>query len=440
MNEKIRDRIVQARVDFLMDNPFFGQLAVRLNLIEADDWCPTMAVDGYNMYYSTEFVNGMTDDELKFVVAHEVMHCVYRHFLRRESRNPRLWNCAGDYVINLELKDSKIGTMPKASSMPGYEKDKDQYAKLGVGPNDPGGLIDEKFRDMPTEEVYDIIFEDAKNGGKHASELMNSMDIHIDLGQGNGKGNGEEGNNGDDDGDKDGNGSSKVKLSDEDVKRLEDELKKAVIDAVKSAEELGGGAGKIPAGARRLVKEWTESKVDWREYLNNTVLSTVKSDYTWSRSSRKGRDQGIYLPGMDNEQRVEVHVAIDTSGSISATDIRDFLGEVKGIMDQFVDYRVTAWCFDTQTYTVWEFTPDNEDELENFEPEGGGGTFFECNWDMMKAEGIVPSTFIMFTDLYPGGGYGDPDYCDTVFLAKGNPHGQAPFGVTIHYEKQESNA
>jgi predicted metal-dependent peptidase len=135
-----------------------------------------------------------------------------------------------------------------------------------------------------------------------------------------------------------------------------------------------------------------------------------------------------------------VHVAIDTSGSISSVDVRDFLSEVKGIMDQFVDYRVTVWCFDTQTYTVWEFTPDNEDELENFVPEGGGGTLFECNWDMMKAEGIMPSTFIMFTDLYPGRSYGDPDYCDTVFLAKGNPNGQAPFGVTVHYEKQKIHA
>lgn len=432
MNDNIRDRIVRARVDFLMDNPFFGQLAVRLNLVEADDWCPTMAVDGYNMYYSTKFVNGMDDDELKFVVAHEVLHLVYRHFLRRGSRNARLWNCAGDYVINLELKDLKIGSMPKASSMPGYEKDKKQYEKLGVSPNDPGGLIDEKFRDMPSEEVYDIILEDAENGGKHANELMNSMDIHLDLSQPG---------DGDGDGDEEGKGcSSRVTLSEEDIKRLDDELKKAVIDAVKSAEELGGGAGKIPGGAKRLVKEWTESKVDWREYLNNTVLSSVKSDYTWSRSSRKGRDQGIYLPGMDNENRVEVHVAMDTSGSISATDIRDFLSEVKGIMDQFSDYKLTVWCFDTRTYTINEYTPDNEDELEEFEPEGGGGTLFECNWEMMKEEGILPSTFIMFTDLYPGNGYGDPDYCDTVFLAKGNPTGVAPFGVTIHYEKEAKSA
>jgi len=434
MNENVLDRIVQARVDFLMDNPFFGQLAVRLKLVEADDWCPTMAVDGYHMYYNTEFVNGMDDEELKFVVAHEVMHMVYRHFLRRETRNPRLWNCAGDYVINLELQDLNIGKMPKASSMPGYEKDKDQYAKLGVGPNDPGGLIDEKYRDMPTEEVYDIILDDAMNGGKHADELMNSMDIHLDM-DGDGGSSGD-GDSSDEDSDgKEGKGSSKVKLSEEDVKRLSDEIKKAVIDAVKNAQEQSNGASKVPGGALRLVKEWTESKVDWREYLNNTVLSTLKSDYTWSRSSRKGRDQGIYLPGMDNQNRVEVHIAIDTSGSISAQDIKVFLSEVKGIMDQFSDYKVTAWCFDTKTYTIHTFTPDTEDELEDFQPEGGGGTLFECNWEMMKEHGMIPSTFIMFTDLFPGNTYGDPDYCDTIFLAKGRPGHEAPFGVTVHYEE-----
>lgn len=426
-NEAVYDRIVQTRVDLLMQEPFFGQLAVRLTLVEADDWCPTMAVDGYRMYYNTGFVTAMSDSELKFVIAHEIMHCVYQHFLRRDDRHPRLWNCAGDYVINIELRDCRIGTMPKASSMPGWEKDKEQYARLGVGPNDPGGLIDDKYKGWTSEEVYDDILEDAKNGGKHADDLVKNWDIHLELGDG-------EGGEGDGEGDEGGEGKSGPgKLSKEEIERLKDELKKAVIDASKAAEEMGRGAGNLPAGVKRLIKEWTESKIDWREYVINRVNSTMKSDYTWTRSSRKGRDQGIYLPGMDNDDMVTLDIAVDTSGS-TYQDIPTFLGEIRGIMEQFADYKIRVWCFDTQTYTIHEFTPDNVDEMNEFPIEGMGGTEFGCNWEMMKDEDIRPETFLMFTDGYPFGTWGDPDYCDTIFLIKGGRDREAPFGMTLHYE------
>lgn len=421
-----QQRIVQARVDFLMEQPFFGQIAVRLELCEADAWCPTMAVDGVYMYYNTEFVSKLSDSELKFVVAHEVMHCVYQHFLRLDGRDARLWNCAGDYVINQELSDLRIGTMPQACKMPNWEEDQDFYCEQGISATDPGGLIDSQYRGMYTEQVYDLLKKDAEQQGKHANQKVKNWDVHLEPGSDSGTG---------EDGDTDGDSSDgPVKLDSEQLARLSDELKQAVQDAARTADELKG-AGSVPGGVRRLIAQWTESRVDWRQFLTNTVLSTVRSDYTWSRSSRKGRDQGIYLPGTDQDDQVNVHIAIDTSGSISQADIAAFLGEVKGIMDQFADFEITVWCFDTLTHTVRTYDSYNSDELEQFAVEGGGGTDYECNWHMLKSEGIVPNTLILFTDGWPFGGWGDPDYCDTVFLIKDNPRAQAPFGTTVHYEE-----
>lgn len=429
LDEVAHDKIIQARVDLLMGQGFFGQLAVRLKITQADEWCPTMAVDGHRMYYSSEFVKAMDEEELKFVVGHEIMHCVYQHFLRIDGRDPRLWNCAGDYVINWELKECGIGRMPIASKMPNWEEDREFYAKMGIGPNDPGGLIDAKYKGMTTEEVYDLLVEDAKNGGKHSDENVKNWDVHLDPKGGDaGEGAGE------DEGEGAGEGASgPVKMSQEELDQLSDELKKAVIDAAKTADSMGKGAGNIPGGVRRLIKEWTESKIVWNEYLERRILSTQKSDYTWSRSSRKGRDQGIYLPGMDNEERIELHIAVDTSGS-TYMDLPTFLGEIRGIMEQFSDFKVTIWCFDTKTYTVHEFTPDNVYDMDDFQIEGLGGTDFACNWKMMKEAGMIPETFLMFTDLEPFGSYGDPWYCDTIFLVRGNPGKEAPFGVTLHYE------
>jgi predicted metal-dependent peptidase len=79
------------------------------------------------------------------------------------------------------------------------------------------------------------------------------------------------------------------------------------------------------------------------------------------------------------------------------------------------------------------------DEIETYEIHGGGGTDFECNWEYMKENDIMPERFIMMTDGYPGRGWGDELYCDTLFLVHGNPSRSivAPFGMTAYYEAKQ---
>jgi len=188
-------------------------------------------------------------------------------------------------------------------------------------------------------------------------------------------------------------------------------------------------------GVKKLINEWTDSKIDWREYLNSVVQSTLKSDYTWMRQSRKSLSTPYYLPAMDYDDMVSVDLAIDTSGSMSEQMLKDILGEVKGIMEQFADFKLRVWCFDTQTYKVYEFGPDTLDEIYEFELQGFGGTMFECNWEMMRENEIMPDQFILCTDGYPCGTWGEEDYCETVFLIHGAKDIEAPFGTTVHYEE-----
>jgi len=145
---------------------------------------------------------------------------------------------------------------------------------------------------------------------------------------------------------------------------------------------------------------------------------------------------GAILPGMKEATTIDVAISIDMSGSIGEEDATTFLSEVKGIMDQYEDFKVNIWCFDTDIYNHQEITHDNAEDLLSYEPQGGGGTDFEANWEFMKEMGIAPKKFIMFTDGYPCGGWGDEDYCDTIFVVKGNEHADAPFGQTVIYEKE----
>tara|TARA_Y100000588_G_scaffold66469_1_gene66896 strand:+ start:1510 stop:2760 length:1251 start_codon:yes stop_codon:yes gene_type:complete len=393
-DDEIRERIVQSRVRLLLKHPFFGNLATRLKLKNADDFCPTAATDGRHFYYNREFITPLTPEELDFLVGHEVMHCVYDHMERREGRNPQIWNMATDYVINGQLVREGLGKMPKQ------------------------GLHDSKYYDKNSDEVYQDL-------EKNAVEIKVTLDMHMD-GEGQ-QGKGDQQNPGD----KDGEGKEKMPvMSKEEKEKLKDEVKNAVLQAAQAA-----GAGNVPKGVERLIKNITEPKMDWRSLLDQHITSVVKSDYSFMRPSRKGWSVDAVLPGLQPEPAVDVCVAIDTSGSISDKQLQTFLAEVKGIMDSFQDYKIHIWSFDTDVHNPEVFTPDKD--ITDYKPGGFGGTEFTANWEWMKEEGIQPKKLIVFTDGYPWGSWGDENYCDTLWVIHSNHDKdlEAPFGVTCHYDE-----
>jgi predicted metal-dependent peptidase len=393
-----KEKLVTARVKMLFKQPFFGNIACRLQLVEVepDGWCTTAAVDGRNFYYNAEFVNKLDLDETVFLVGHEVGHCVYEHFLRRGDRDPQIWNMAGDYKINAMLVREKIGRL--------IDKVKPLY--------------DKKYEsdEWWTENVYDQLKKDGV-------APQQTLDIHLDI-----EGDGDNGTSGN--GTKD--GKSKPTITKDDAKAIADELKNAVIQAAQSV-----GAGNVPGDIRRMIGELTEPKMDWRQMIRVTLESNLTSDFTFMTPNRKSQFNNVVLPGMLKDQQIDIAIALDVSGSISDADTRDFLSEVQGIMDQFQSYKIRIWCFDTEVSGYDEFTDDDGRSITEFEMTGGGGTKFMPNWDFMKARGIEPDQFIMFTDGEPWKSWGDPDYCDTMFLIK-NPWSKpvAPFGQSVYYEAQ----
>jgi predicted metal-dependent peptidase len=388
----VSEQLIHARISLLLQQPFWGNLATRLILIDATDdtdgWCKTAATDGRNFYYNRDFISKLTKEECIFLVAHEVEHCVYDHMDRRGSRMPKLWNAAADFVINLELDEHKVGKLPNP-------------ATCGIH-----ACFDHKYKGMFTEEVYELLLADPEKN-------FPEFDVHLEPGDGKGE-----------------------KMSEEERKILSDEIRNAVMQASKAA-----GAGNTPAGVRRMIKDLTEPQMDWRQLLQMKLQSMVKSDFTWSRCSRKMQSSGIYLPATKNDFKVKAAVAVDCSGSMGTEMLRDLLSEVKGIMEQFVDFELDLWCFDTRVYGYERFTPENLSDIDTYDIKGGGGTDFMCNYDFMKENDIVPERFVMMTDGYPGGSWGDEYYCDTLFLIHGDTGRRlvSPFGTTAWYEPDGSS-
>ena len=398
---KIFEKLITARVGLLLKHPFFGNLATRMKLIDASDWCNTLATDGRNFYYNNGFVHKLTPKEAEFGFAHEVLHNVFDHMGRRDHRDPQLSNIAADYAANQILKDESIGVVPN-------------FIKI---------FQDDKYRGLSYEEIYAIIEEKAIK--IDISSLGELLDDHLDGDDdGNGGGGGEDGE------DVDGSGKGRPRLTAEEKRQIREEMKEAVLAAAQSA-----GAGRVPAGIRRMISDFTEPKMDWRQILRMNIQSIFKSNFSFARPNRKSQHCGAILPGMMNEETIDVSVAIDMSGSISDVMAQDFISEVKGIMDEYKDFRLDLWCFDTQVYNYARFTPDAADDILSYEVKGGGGTDFDANYEFMKNEDIVPKKFIMFTDGYPCGSWGDEDYCDSLFVIHGNQSIVAPFGQTAYYEK-----
>ena len=394
---KIVEKLITARVGLLLKHPFFGNLATRMKLIDASEWCSTLATDGRNFYYNNGFVHKLTPKEAEFGFAHEVLHNVFDHMGRRDRRDPTLSNIAADYAANQILKDERIGTVPN-------------FIKI---------FQDDKYRGFSYEQIYDIIYEKAEK--IDMATLGELLDEHLD-------GDDEGDSGGDKDGNKDGKG--RPRLTEEEKKQIRDEMKEAVLAAAQSA-----GAGRVPAGIRRMITDLTEPKMDWRQILRMNIQSIFKSNFSFARPNRKSQHSGAILPGMMNEDTIDVSVAIDMSGSISDEMAKDFISEVKGIMDEYKDFRLDLWCFDTEIYNYVRFTPDAAEEILSYEVKGGGGTDFDANYEFMKREDIVPKKFIMFTDGYPCGSWGDEDYCESLFIIHGNDSIVAPFGQTAYYSK-----
>ncbi len=142
---KARIKIQKAILWININRGFFGQLLANLNVYgSSDPNYPTMATNGLNIQYHPDFVLGQSDAAIRFVLCHEILHCVGEHMSRRGNRNPKLWNYATDYAINPILN-------AEADANFAWPKNPDGTRM---------GLFEEKYEGMRAEDIYDDLLQD----------------------------------------------------------------------------------------------------------------------------------------------------------------------------------------------------------------------------------------------------------------------------------------
>jgi predicted metal-dependent peptidase len=369
--KRLTTKLAKAKTSLILEHPFVGSIALGMPFV-FDDSIPTAATNGKRVAFNPEFVDKLTDEETKFLVAHECFHPMMEHNFRRGSRQPRRWNMAADYVINKLLTDEGIGKMPK------------------------NGLCDNNIYNAghgTSEGIYNILPEQPEGGdyGGEGDPLDNCEDGEGDPAE---------------------------------QQQQQAEWKVKVAQAAQAAKMMG----KMSANLQRLVDEVLHPKVDWRDVMQRFLVKARTDQRSFTRFNRRFIAQGLYLPTVSGEQMGEVCFAVDCSGSITKQVINQFSAEITKVKEDLMPSRIHVLYFDSDVSHVESY--EQHDDLD-IKPHGGGGTDFAPVFEKIIELGINPVAIVFLTDLCCHS-FGDQPDAPVLWVT--TDPGKAPFGEVVEME------
>lgn len=403
--DEIEKKLIAARTWLILDKPFLGALVMRLPLKQADPkWCRSTATDARALYYNAGYIDSLSFEQTKFVLAHEALHCALSHFARRGHRDKHRWDIATDLAINPLL------------------------VAEGLKPP-PGALLLDNFKDMTAEEIYPYIQENASE---------QPMDQHLyDEGESSPPSGGAGGQGGGDSprplgssGQAGGRGAAASgeegaprppPLSAAEREGLSLQWQQRLAGAAQSAMQ----AGKLGGSLARLVDQLLQPKLPWRMLLARYLSSAARNDYSFQRPSR--REGPAVLPGL-RSQYIDLVVALDTSGSITDEEMREFATELNAIKGQ-VGARIVLHACDERLAPdgPWVFEPWEELVVPK-QFQGGGGTRFTPVFEWAAHLDRQPDLLVYFTDAEGEFPREEPPY-PVLWLVKGKA--AVPWGQRI---------
>ncbi|ODU27544.1 MAG: hypothetical protein ABS93_03455, partial [Thiobacillus sp. SCN 62-729] len=334
-------------------------------------------------YFNPKFIDNLNLAQTQFVLAHEAMHCAMGHTHRRNHRVKRRWDVACDHAVNLILIEE------------------------GLKPPLHGILADQNYMTLSAEEIYPLIPEDTpeESFDQHMFDNDNDAGASPDENQRHGSQASQKPN----------------ELSPSEREELAEQWKNRLAAAAQAARQ----AGKLSQSMMRWVDDLLAPSLPWRALLARFFAVNQRDDYSWRRPSRREGD--ALLPRLSSEG-IDVVAAIDTSGSISDEELREFVTELDALKGQ-VRARVTLLACDNHVaeQAPWEFEPWDAMQLPA-ELSGGGGTDFRPVFDWVEAENRSPDMLVYFTDAEGDFPKVPPNY-PVIWLVKGK--GGVPWGERV---------
>lgn len=291
MSKEFEKALSKARIALLaMDKVvFFSSLVMGTKHI-ADTNIPTAQTNGVEIFYNPDFFLKIKPEERPGLILHETLHVVLEHCTSRAAgMDPQIWNEAADYVINQIITDAGI-KIPE------------------------GGLLDSKYKNMSTNQVYQLIYQERqKNPNSGKSNMAGGQELS-DIGE-----------------PKQSPGKTKEESKQEIRRQVEDQ----VMAAKSAAEQAGQEPGKTGADLERLFSEMLKPAIPWQRLLQRFLNSLNKHDYSMRKPNKRYIDNELFLPSLHSPGLGRIDFAADASGSITDEIFNYFISEIHHVLKRF---------------------------------------------------------------------------------------------------------
>lgn len=391
-----RRKLEAARSRLILERPFIGALLMHLPL-RAHARCDRIGTDARALYFNPAYVAALSFTDTRFMLAHEALHCALLHFHRRGHRLAARWDRACDYCVNQLLADD--GFIPPQ-----------------------GALIDRRFRGLSAEEIYALLDDESDErvldehwfGRAGSGEALIAADRASD------------GESADlvDDAFLDAHADGFDEVATRGTHLLSAEgLATAWQDRLAASAIEAANVGTLGSAFNEALDRLIQPRLPWRNLLARFLMRTAREDYSYDRPGR--REGEALLPALQSGQ-LNIVLALDTSGSVSAQNFAEFLDEIDALKGQ-IRARVSLFACDAELAagSPWLFEAWQPLALPR-DLKGGGGTRFRPVFEYVEEHALRPDALLYFTDAQ--GEFPDraPEY-PVLWLVKGDapvPWGQ----------------
>lgn len=378
-------RISAQRMRMLELHPFWGFLLLQVRIVP-DTALPALAATDCvkHIWYNPKRTKHLDNEQLGFVLAHEIGHMVYATFERARGRDAYLWNQATDFAIN-----RIVAAIPR----PGLGGP--LYRPV------PGILLDRRYDGLIAEAIYERLVEDgtATRGpervtvkGRPADDHGGKLDIHFPDG-------------------------------------LPAEAREEVADRMRAAiayAEAQAVRGDVPGDVERAFGV-DRARVPWQRVFRRFVNTALAQDeYDPQRPNLRWATQGFVVPSIRAERVGTVVVALDTSGSMDPGQIASACGELRVLAREVMDFRLLVADASVQEVVTLDGL---EAWLARRRARGGGGTDHRPVFEWVRRNRLTPDVFVGITDLFTRLPERPPPY--PVLWVVPARHGEARFGKVV---------
>jgi len=403
-----KDKLIKAKINLLVTEPWFGQLACYLNLIEKKvEVVPTAAINERgDFFFSSRFINKLTDLEIKGLVCHEILHLAFQHTFRLQNRNPILWNIAADLKVNNEIRNRRDIMLPSGGLIPTGPNDSWKFADIEIQDIDQKTseqIYNELYKKTPKFEIKWSVGKGKKADTSKLPKLWKKLIDQMvkDL--------------------LESSDDKKDKISPKEFSRLSQEWKERINVANQTMQ------GNIPLGLKRELDALENPELSWYQIIRQRFTSLIKKR-SWKSVNKKWLP--YYFPGTIKTRNLKAVVAIDTSGSMSKKEITKAISEVWGIASSFRSFKLYIVFNDTETWNLIEVNNGNREKIRHLEPKGGGGTDFKPVFNLVKNKfSNLIDCLIFFTDGY--GSFPDEKPMYQTYWITSSEGVKWPFGQVV---------